>query len=672
MADLVVETEGALVVNNDRAVVLEVPGASFGDSMLQTNLESTLLLICGPEDMIYRRRGYSDVEGLCELQVAAAIFLGRKDLLFGSYSEEKDGGAVVEASLLDLAVRFGLFGLAAELARLGVPLHRGLSADPSNSDAKITDSGSIERWSAMAPKDMYDLKIAYCDKMSPRSRGSVSENGGSPSSSQRRNSQLSKYEDSVEGRPNSARRGSFGEAHRGGGFRSTTVDSERGLLGAMGRWTAGDAKDAAVRENRLVKGKQKNPVRGLVLRVGHLMHPPQELDAFADILEQRGFETRESLAMLNESMAIDVGIPPKLAIALQYEVTTNRLQRRYSGKVQPLEEIVATMENDKSQLQPCQETNYSRHNQIQGASKNSKEKQSAVCRQILRVGHRLYAPWELHKFAEILEDNDYITRDALQRLTDAEAVRMRVPLKLAAALRGAGRETSSVKALHDRSKFDKPESIQAIKDKRRSPAAPKKAAGKSSPRGPPQRSAPQRDAHLSPRGAPQQQRQARVVTAQDAPGMGASMSSPHMFNQNFLPQPLVPHQPFNPNTQNYSVAPPQPQRMYSGGTMNSMSAGTISNVVMPQGTVSGMSGGTMSGMSGGTMSGMSGGTMSSMMMPGTMSGMSGGTMSLSGVPQALTPGVPGYGTPGAPMYGAGTLTPRQPAGAWPSPRGTFR
>jgi len=208
--------------------------------------------------------------------------------------------------------------------------------------------------------------------------------------------------------------------------RPTVVDSERGLAGSLGRWSSKHLEGPV--PDDMVKSSKKGPVRGLVLRVGHLMHPVPELEAYADFLDKQGFQTRDSLAILTDKMADELGLPYKLASALRCEVMSNRLKQRYTGPVQPIPEI----ENDPgkvNQLAPHEVGPYAQHHQ------NSKEPNSIVTRQVLRVGHRLHAPWELQKFAKILEENAFVTRESLGLVTDDVAMRLRVPLKLAAALR---------------------------------------------------------------------------------------------------------------------------------------------------------------------------------------------------------------------------------------------
>lgn len=96
-------------------------------SSASKRLKDALRKVQGPEDMVYRCRSSGDIEGLAELQVAAAIFLGRTDLLMGTYRETLEDArteASGDVSLLDLAIKFGARGFAKELAELGVPLNK--------------------------------------------------------------------------------------------------------------------------------------------------------------------------------------------------------------------------------------------------------------------------------------------------------------------------------------------------------------------------------------------------------------------------------------------------------------------------------------------------------------------------------------------------------------------
>lgn len=175
--------------------------------------------------------------------------------------------------------------------------------------------------------------------------------------------------------------------------------------------------------------RERGPVRGLILRVGHLLHSVPELEYYADFLEQQGFESRESLANLTDELAIEFNIPAKLASCLREEVSKKRLKQRYTGPVLPLQDIEARDAVSVPRLHECEITPKAR------ALITSKDPKSPVCYQVLRVGHRLHPPWELKKYAQILEDHDYSTRESLGTLTDQAAAQMRVPLKLAAALR---------------------------------------------------------------------------------------------------------------------------------------------------------------------------------------------------------------------------------------------
>lgn len=143
-------------------------------------LDAVLELVKGPEDLVHRKNDSwcaarsgadKEIEGLAELRVAAAIFLGHKDLLLGEYTETKENGKEVTSSILDLAVRFGMRGFATELARLGVPLHTGLhesiktgsspavealkaACEASPSITRGISSMSIKQWSSMAPEEL--------------------------------------------------------------------------------------------------------------------------------------------------------------------------------------------------------------------------------------------------------------------------------------------------------------------------------------------------------------------------------------------------------------------------------------------------------------------------------------------------------------------------------------
>lgn len=358
--------------------------------------------------------------------------------------------------------------------------------------------------------DKYDLKLALCEnRMGVRSQSMTSlqdvENAvvsplGSP---RQRMLSASSISSGGVGSKMSARRGSFGSSSP----RLLAVDSERGMQGAIGRWSS---KDLLGPQRSSSWGR--GPVRGLVLRVGHLLHPVPELECYADFLLKQGFDTRESLAGLTENMADDFGIPLPLATALREEVTQKRLKQRYSGVVQPLQEIeIATTEAPQIRRDPYEMT-------PQGIYRmSSKEPKSLVCKQVLRVGHRLHAPWELEKYARILEDHNFTTRESLQQLGEQEAMRMRVPMKLANALRE--------KAIQD-----------AIRE-RGGPRTSRRSSAQSSMTGQSAQSnrssgylgnSPQ----TSPRTTQRQPERTAVANPQ------TPQTSQHSFNQNFMPQPL--------------------------------------------------------------------------------------------------------------------------------------
>jgi len=389
--------------------------------------------------------------------------------------------------------------------------------------------------------DKYDLKLALCEnRMGVRSQSVTSlqdvENAVhssgqvSPQGSPRQR-MLSASSISSGGQM-SKRRGSFGSSPR-----LMAVDSERGMQGAIGRWSS---KDLLGPQRASSWGR--GPVRGLVLRVGHLLHPVPELECYADFLLKQGFDTRESLAGLTENLADDFGIPLPLANALREEVTQKKLKQRYSGAVQPLQEIeIATTEAPRLRRDPYEMT-------PQGVYRmSSKEPKSLVCKQVLRVGHRLHAPWELEKYARILEDHNFTTRESLQQLGEQEAMRMRVPMKLANALRE--------KAIQD-----------TIRE-RGGPRTARRSSAQSSI------STNRSSGYLgnSPQNSPRTtQRQPERTAVASPQTFSSPQTSQHSFNQNFMPQPLsrqplVAQPQLAQNSHSHSQAQPSQARQTAMG-----------------------------------------------------------------------------------------------------------
>lgn len=374
----------------------------------------------------------------------------------------------------------------------------------------------------MLQLDKMDMKITLTEnQLRPRSHSVASlptlhdlENVDTPRSS-RRHLSLKSLEDPLGVSRQSS-------SSRITPFRPTAVDGERGIAGSIGRWSS---KDLLVPTS--CPKSQRSPVRGLILRVGHLMHPVPELEAYADFLEKQGFTTRESLGDLTEDIAEEFDLPLKLASALRAEVANNHLKRRYSGPVLPLQEIEGIENSRAPEIPPAEMTPKARHHI------NSKDPKSTVCRQVLRVGHRLHAPWELQKFARILEDNFYRTRESLQGLTDEDAVRLRIPLKLAAALRDKALQDLADGGRRRRNNgggidFVPTSGSSSLVESRRSSA---------------QLSAPPARQGQSGYEKPRQQQQQ------------LPQPFPQQFNQNFMPQPLVPVQNYAPPPVQMASAP---------------------------------------------------------------------------------------------------------------------
>lgn len=325
---------------------------------------------------------------------------------------------------------------------------------------------------------------------------------------------------------------SFGSAKQDGPFRPLAIDTERGLQGALGRWRSSSELSSVPPSP---SGRSRGPVRGLVLRVGHLQHTVPELEISADSLEKNGFTTRDSLADLTDDSAMELGIPLKLASTLRSEVTTKRLKQRYTGPVQPLQEI-SPDGAEPPKLQPSEITPQARHHQ------NSKEPKSKVRMQVLRVGNLLHPPWELEKYAQTLEDHDYLTRESLGSLTDQAAARMRVPLKLAAVLR-----EKAVQERRDGSSTPAGSTPSFALQERGVPhgvprGPPARQPFKHSPRGH-ARSATSNGAHGS--GAHHGTSSAASPSSairNNSPGMIANEQRPGvaLFNQSFMPQALQP------------------------------------------------------------------------------------------------------------------------------------
>lgn len=175
----------------------------------------------------------------------------------------------------------------------------------------------------------------------------------------------------------------------------------------------------------------------LVIRMGHLMHSPTELEGFADVLERSSFTNRESLRELSDSCADALGIPRKLARALRTETMESKLQRRYSGPLKPVEEIAPNEELVRTAKPPKSAGD---HTPITNYKSDSKVNRSHVLKQVMRIGNRLHPPWELERIGRRLEENGFTTRDSLIRLNDDVARRLRVPVVFAKALREAEEE----------------------------------------------------------------------------------------------------------------------------------------------------------------------------------------------------------------------------------------
>lgn len=171
---------------------------------------------------------------------------------------------------------------------------------------------------------------------------------------------------------------------------------------------------------------KKSPAQRLLIRLGHLQHTPEEMELFCEALARAGFETRDSMAGLTDDVADGMGITRKLARAVREECAERNLMRRYHGVVLPPEEIKPEEPPRKKEGVPTRLSTF---------QENKREKKGPVNRQVHRIGHRLYAPWELEKHASTLEVHGFLTRDSLQDLTPANAQRMRIPQNLATALR---------------------------------------------------------------------------------------------------------------------------------------------------------------------------------------------------------------------------------------------
>jgi hypothetical protein len=169
------------------------------------------------------------------------------------------------------------------------------------------------------------------------------------------------------------------------------------------------------------------------------MHSPTELEGYSDVLDRSSFTTRESLKDLTESCADALGIPRKLAMAVQAEAKGRQLQRRYSGKIKAVAEIKPEFKLRSAEEElvlaartPKGETDYT---PLARYREGTEAPRSDVCKQVVRVGHRLHPPWELERMSQRLEEGGFKTRGSLVHLTDAAAIRLRVPEALSKALR---------------------------------------------------------------------------------------------------------------------------------------------------------------------------------------------------------------------------------------------
>jgi len=189
--------------------------------------------------------------------------------------------------------------------------------------------------------------------------------------------------------------------------------------------------------------RERSAVHNLMLRVGAIMFPPHEIEAFAEILNREGFVGRQSLKELVDDRADELGIPRKLAAALRAEAEDKALQRRYSGKVQPVADIMPEEELVfPAKQNHGEKTLMSTHRSMHSA----KDSKTQVSRQVHRIGHRMFPPWQLQKFAQQIEDLGYTTRESLSRFSDVSANRLGVPLNLAAALREKAAEELFLKS----------------------------------------------------------------------------------------------------------------------------------------------------------------------------------------------------------------------------------
>jgi hypothetical protein len=101
------------------------------------NLQAAMTWANDLDCLVQRNRDTDCIEGVEEMRVAAAIFLERMDALLRTYPEKRLTSTRVDATLLDLAIRFGHKGFAFELARLGIPLQQHLLDATAKSNRRV-------------------------------------------------------------------------------------------------------------------------------------------------------------------------------------------------------------------------------------------------------------------------------------------------------------------------------------------------------------------------------------------------------------------------------------------------------------------------------------------------------------------------------------------------------
>eukprot|EP00928_Gymnodinium_smaydae_P051803 TRINITY_DN3542_c0_g1_i1.p1 TRINITY_DN3542_c0_g1~~TRINITY_DN3542_c0_g1_i1.p1 ORF type:complete len:660 (-),score=112.30 TRINITY_DN3542_c0_g1_i1:102-2006(-) len=220
--------------------------------------------------------------------------------------------------------------------------------------------------------------------------------------------------------------------------------------------------------------------RRLVMRVGHLLAPPHELEKVFEELEQNWYDTRESLRELSDDAARCLGIPLDLAAALRAEAMEGKLLKRYTGRLPPVanaEEIespaavigpppaVAAAStsnapgsespgtNNRGSFGGSLDDSFHSSNHAGTAKSNgtgaggltdqsrtsqaspSPVKASPARRLVKALGHLMLTPSELERAAVALESNGFDTRESFRDLSDDQAAQLGVPRKLATALR---------------------------------------------------------------------------------------------------------------------------------------------------------------------------------------------------------------------------------------------